>query len=70
MVTNLTSINEDVGLIPGLVQWVMGLALLVSCSVGQRRGSDLVLLWLWYRLAAAALILPLAWELQMPHVQP
>jgi len=26
-------------------------------------GSDLALLWLWHRLAAAALIGPLAWEL-------
>ena len=25
--------------------------------------KDTVLLWLWYRLAAAALIWPLAWEL-------
>ena len=34
----------------------------MSCDVGHRRGSDLVLLWLWCRLAAAALIQPLAWE--------
>ena len=34
----------------------------VSCGVGRRRGSDLVLLWLWHRLAATALIRPLAWE--------
>ena len=27
-----------------------------------RHGSDPVLLWLWYRPAAVALILPLAWE--------
>ena len=33
----------------------------MSCDVGHRRGSDLVL-WLWCRLAAAALIQPLAWE--------
>ena len=33
------------------------------CSVGHRCGSDPALLWLWYRLAAAALIRPLAWEL-------
>ena len=30
--------------------------------MGRRRGSDLALLWLWCRLAAAALIGPLAWE--------
>ena len=34
----------------------------MSCGVGCRRGSDLVLLWLWYRPAAIALIRPLAWE--------
>ena len=34
----------------------------VSYGVGRRRGSDLVLLWLWCRLAAAASIQPLAWE--------
>ena len=31
--------------------------------MGHRCGSDLMLLWLWCRLAAAALIQPLAWEL-------
>ena len=35
----------------------------MSCGVGYRRGSDLGLLWLWCRPAAAALIQPLAWEL-------
>ena len=30
--------------------------------MGCRRGSDPVLLWLWHRLVATALILPLAWE--------
>ena len=38
----------------------------MSCSVGQRHGVDLVLLWLWRRPAAVALIRPLAWE--PPHV--
>ena len=35
----------------------------MSCGVGHRHSLDLVLLWLWYRLAAEALIRPLAWEL-------
>jgi len=34
----------------------------MSCGVGRRHGSDLVLLWLWRRLAAAAPIRPLAWQ--------
>ena len=45
--TNLTSILEDVGLIPGLSQWV----------------GDLALLELWCRPAAVAPIRLLAWEL-------
>ena len=35
----------------------------MSCGVGQRQGSDPELLWLWCRLATAAPIHPLAWEL-------
>ena len=34
----------------------------MSCGVGHRYGLDLALLWLWNRLAATALIGPLAWE--------
>ena len=34
----------------------------MSCGVGCRCGSDSTLLWLWCRLAATAVIQPLAWE--------
>ena len=34
----------------------------MSYGIGCRHGSDLVLLWLWYRLAAVAPIQLLAWE--------
>ena len=51
--------------------WVQSLASLtglrigvvVSYGVGQRHGSDLVLLWLLRTSAATAPIQPLAWEL-------
>ena len=33
-----------------------------SCGIGHRCGSDLMLLWLWHRPAAIALVRPLAWE--------
>ena len=50
--TSLTGVHEDAGLIPGL----SGLRLwhCVNCGVGRRRGSDLSLLWLWHKPAAAA----------------
>ena len=50
----LTSIHEDVGSIPGLIQGVKGSCVAMSCGVGCRHSSDLVLLWLWPGLAAAA----------------
>ena len=34
----------------------------MSCGVGRRRTLDMVLLRLWCRQAATALIRPLAWE--------
>ena len=61
--TNPTSIHEDSGSIPGLDQWVGGSSVAMSCGEGHRHSSDLVLLWLWPRLAAVALIGPLDWEL-------
>ena len=50
--------------------WIQSLASLsglrirvtLTYSIGCRWGSDLALLWLWCRLAAVALIGPLAWE--------
>ena len=35
----------------------------MNCTVGCKRGLDPMLLWLWCRPAAKALIGPLAWEL-------
>ena len=35
----------------------------MSYGIGHKCGSDMALLWLQHRLAAVALIRPLAWEL-------
>ena len=38
--TNPTKNHEVAGSVPGLVQWVKGSGIAVSCGVGCRRGSD------------------------------
>ena len=38
-----------------------GVAMSCECGAGRRHGLD-PLVWLWHRLAAVALIQPLAWE--------
>ena len=40
-----------------------GSGIAMGCGVGHRCGLDPMLLWLWRRPVAAALIRPLAWEL-------
>ena len=62
-VKNPISIHEDASLIPGLVQWIRGSGVAVSCGAGHRCGLDPMLLWLWCRLAAAVLTKSLAQEL-------
>ena len=62
-IKNLTSIHEDRNWIPGLAQWVKGSGVAVRCGVGRRCGSDPPLLWPGCRLAAAAPIQALTWEI-------
>ena len=59
--TQLVSMRTQVlslASLSGLRIWVA-----VNHGVGCRCGSDLALLWLWYRLAVAAVIGPLGWKL-------
>jgi len=64
---NPTSNHEVVGSIPGLDQWIKDHSIVVSCSVGSRHTSDLLLLWLWCGPATVALLQPLAWK--PPYVE-
>ena len=60
--TNLTRIYEDSGLSPGPIQWVKDSVLPWAVVWVKDTSPDAELLWLWHRLAAVALIWPLAWE--------
>ena len=55
---NLTRNHEVTGSIPGLVQWVKGVAM----GCGSQRRLGLRLLWLCCRPAVVAPIGPLGWE--------
>ena len=58
MVTNPTSIHEDVVSIPGLAQRIKGSDVAVNCDVGHRRASDPALLRLCCRPADYSSNLP------------
>ena len=63
METNLPSIHVDTGSTLGLAQHIKDPVLPSAMVCLASRGSDLVLMWLWCRLAAATPIQPLPWEL-------
>ena len=61
-VTNSTSIHKDSGKSLDLLSGLR-IVLATSCGIDYRGGLDPVLLCLWHRPVAVALIQPLAWEL-------